>query len=376
MKNKTPQQDGLVRFLDEEGNVRHPLPELDAGLLLRMYRNMVHTRLFDERAMMLQRQGRIGFFVPSYGEEATQTATAAVLDPNDWAFPSYRNPGVFLYRGAGIFEMFCNLFSNEKDLCLGRQMPAHYSFSDLRLFSISSPIATQVIQAVGAAMAFKLRKQKQCAITYFGDGGTSENDFHTGMTFAGAYCAPVVFVCTNNQYAISMPVSRQCGARRLADKALGYGFPGVAVDGNDVLAVYVAAKEAVERAREGKGPTMLECVTMRMGPHSSSDDPTRYRDQKITDEWKKKDPIERFRKYLTNQKLWSDKKDKELEEQLKNELVELAGKAEKVSQPTIESLFDDVYEKLTPQLEKQRGQLLLERDLIGKFENSSESFPL
>lgn len=255
-------------------------------------------------------------------------------------------------------------------------MPNHYSFADLRLFSVSSPISTQVIQAVGASLASKIRKEKDIAITYFGDGGTSENDFHTGLTFAGVMKTPTVFICTNNQFAISVPTSKQTGAERIADKAIGYGMPGVAVDGNDVLAVYAATYEAVERARRGEGPTLIECVTFRMGPHSSSDDPTRYRDAKMYDAWAKRDPIQRFRQYLEGKKLWDQKKQDELEKELKGILADAVEKAEKEPAPGIETLFEDVYEHPTAQLLRQQEALKKEQELRGKFENTSEAFPL
>ena len=218
-----------------ESNVADPKrePKIAKDQLLRMYRHMALTRLYDERTLMLQRQGRIGFALPSFGQEAIQIGTVAALKPKDWIFPSYREPGIFLYRGMSLYQMLCNLYGNSADICHGRQMPVHYSNADLRLFSISSPIATQVVQAVGASYASKIRGESDISITYMGDGGTSENDFHTGLTFAGAMKTPTVFVCTNNQYAISVPVYKQTGAKRLADKAIGYGMPGVAVDGNE-----------------------------------------------------------------------------------------------------------------------------------------------
>ncbi|MBY0372157.1 thiamine pyrophosphate-dependent dehydrogenase E1 component subunit alpha, partial [bacterium] len=312
---KSVLREDCFRVLDES-NAADPRrePKIAKELLLKMYRNMALTRAFDERGMMLQRQGRIGFYVPSFGQEAIQTGTAAALEDQDWVFPSYREPGVFHYRGASMEAMLCNLWGNSGDTAKGRQMPVHYSFPEKRLFSVSSPIATQVIQAVGASIAGK--KKKEVAITYFGDGATSENDFHTGMTFAGVYKAPTIFICTNNQYAISVPLSRQCATPNLVQKAQGYGMPGAAVDGNDVLAVYAAAKEAVERARRGEGPSFIECVTLRMGPHSSSDDPTRYRDEALYQAWKKRDPIERFRQYLTEKKFWSDAEEAKLQEAL------------------------------------------------------------
>lgn len=351
-------------------------PKLSKELLLQMYRNMVFTRLFDERGMLLQRQGRIGFYVPSFGQEAIQTGTCAALEKKDWIFPSYREPGVFLYRGADPFLMLCNLWGNSADVCKGRQMPVHYSFADLRLFSVSSPISTQVIQATGASLASMIKKEKDVSITYFGDGGTSENDFHTGLTFAGAYKTPTVFICTNNQLAISVPCHKQTGAKRFADKGIGYGMPGIAVDGNDVLAVYKVTKEAVDRARRGEGPTLIECVTYRMGPHSSSDDPTRYRDEAVYEAWKKRDPIDRFRQYLGDKKILSPKQDELLLADLKALLAEAVERAEAQPPPQIEDLFNDVYSQLTPQLLRQRDAMLEEQKLRGKFENTSEAFPL
>lgn len=361
-----------------ESNAADPKrePKLSKEQLLKMYRSMALTRMFDERSMMLQRQGRIGFSVPSFGQEAIQIGTASALNPKDWIFPSYREPGVWLYRGMSLYQMFCNLYGNKEDICKGRQMPVHYSDAELRLFSVSSPIATQVIQAVGAAYASKIREEDDIAITYFGDGGTSENDFHTGMTFAGAWKAPVVFVCTNNQYAISVPVHKQCGASRMADKAAGYGMPGVAVDGNDVLAVYEVTRKAVERARNGEGPTMIEALTLRIGPHSSSDDPTRYRDPALYDAWKKRDPIVRFREYLQGKKLWSESQEAKLQEEIKQEVLTAIEQAEKQPPPELDDLFSDVYETPTPLLERQKAALLEEAELRGKFKNTSEAFPL
>ncbi len=370
-------REDCYRIMNEDGTVDSKAdPKLDKEILLKMYRNMALTRAFDERGMMLQRQGRIGFYVPSFGQEAIQTGTAATLEKKDWVFPSYREPGIFLYRGAGLYEMLCNLWGNNGDLSKGRQMPVHYSFPDIKMFSVSSPIATQLIQAVGAAMASKISKTKEVAISYCGDGGTSENDFHTGLTFAGVYKAPAVFIITNNQYAISVPFSKQTGGKRIVDKAVGYGMPGIAVDGNDALAVYLATKEAVDRARRGEGPSLIECVTFRMGPHSSSDDPTRYRDEKLYQAWLKRDPIKRLRTYLESKKLWDEKKEKVLQEELKAKLAEAVEKAE--AQPLSDpmDLFEDVYAELTPQLKKQKAELLHEVELRGKFENTSEAFPL
>jgi pyruvate dehydrogenase E1 component alpha subunit len=370
-------REDCFRILDEQNNADpRKEPKLSKELMLRMYRNMALIRAYDERGMMLQRQGRIGFTVPSFGQEAIQTGTAAAIEDRDFVFPSYREPGVSLYRGVSVYNMMCNLYGNADDSGKGRQMPVHYSFPEQKIFSISSPIATQVIQAVGASMAYKIRKEKSIAITYFGDGGTSENDFHTGMTFAGAFRAPTIFICTNNQYAISVPVYKQNGTTRLVDKAAGYGMPGVAVDGNDLLAVYSVTKDAVDRARRGEGPTFIECVTLRMGPHSSSDDPTRYRDEKLFEAWKKRDPIQRFRQYLNKKRMWSDTEEAKLQEEIKAGIAEAVEKAEARPAPALSTLFEDVFVTETPQLAKQKAMLAAEEELRGKFENTSEAFPL
>lgn len=377
---KTPKsvlRSDCFRVLSEDNVANAKVdPKIDKELLLKMYRNMVLVRLYDERGMMLQRQGRIGFSVPSFGQEAIQIGTAAALSLEDIVFPSYREPGLFLYRGANLKQMFANQYGNNGDICKGRQMPVHYSFSELNLFSVSSPIATQVIQAVGSALAFKMRKEKKVTITYFGDGGTSENDFHTGLTFAGSFKTPTIFVCTNNQYAISVPLKKQNGNPNLVDKAIGYGIPGIAVDGNDVLAIYSATTEAVARAKRGEGATFIECVTFRMGPHSSSDDPTRYRDEALYEAWKKRDPIQRFRQYLERKKLWNEKAESKLQEELKADILSAIEAVEKEPPPPEESMFDDVFRELTPQLIKQKEALLKERELRGKFVNDSVAFPL
>ncbi len=351
-------------------------PKLSPERLIDLYKAMALVRAFDERGMMLQRQGRIGFYVPSTGQEAIQIGTASALTLEDFLFPSYREPGVFLYRGAGLYDMFCNLYGNDGDVSKGRQMPVHYSFANLKLFSVSSPIATQMIHAVGAAVAFKIRKEPHVAVGYCGDGGTSENDFHTALTFGGAFKAPVIFVVTNNQYAISVPFSKQTAAKRISDKGLGYGVPAVAVDGNDVLAVHAVMRDAVARARSGQGPTLIECVTLRMGPHSSSDDPSRYRDEKLFEAWKRRDPIARFRQFLSGKKLWNDQYEAGLQADMKERIAAAIERAEAMPQPKLQSLFEDVYATKTPQLFRQMAALIEEESLRGKFENSSEAFPL
>jgi pyruvate dehydrogenase E1 component alpha subunit len=334
------------------------IPDLDDDRIREMYRLMVLTRAFDDRGMNLQRQGRIGFYLPSRGEEALQVGCALALEPDDWSFPSYRMPGFAISRGVDPAMMLNQIFGNAADTCHGRQMPVHYSFRDQNFVSISSPIGTHIPQAVGAAMAMKYKGDKNVAITFFGDGGTSSDGFHVGMNFGAVYEAPVIFFCNNNQWAISVPFEKQTKSESVAIKAKAYGMPGVRVDGNDVLAVYAAVKEAVDRAREGGGPTLIEALTFRMGPHSSSDDPTRYRPDEVVAEWQKKDPIARFREFLTKRGLWDEDFEQECQEGAKERLSAAAKEAEKAGPPPVETMFDGVYAETPPELALQRDGLV------------------
>jgi 2-oxoisovalerate dehydrogenase E1 component alpha subunit len=337
---------------------------------------MVMTRLLDERALKLQRQGRIGFYVPAEGQEASHVGAAFALRAEDWVFPSYRDPGIALLRGVPVVELMHQCYANAADNTRGRQMPVHYSFKKFNFVSISSPIATQIIQAVGAAMAMKIRKERGVAMTFFGDGATSANDFHTGMNFAGVFASPCVFVCENNGWAISVPLEGQTASATIAVKAEAYGMPGVRVDGNDVLAVYGAARQAVERARTGRGPTLIESVTFRIGAHSSSDDAARYRDPALCEAWRKKDPIERFRRYLAQQKVVTPKQDEELRKGCADELQAAIDAAEKVGPPAVSTMFDDVYAERTAQLVEQHEALrdALQRGVVSRGHHGE--FPL
>ncbi len=357
-----------------------PSPAKRLGLsdedLLSLFRTMVRVRALDERGLMSQRQGRIGFYVPSTGEEGHQAGAAFALRPEDWCYPSYRVPGVAVHRGAPIQRMVANLFGNDHDFTRGRQMPNHYSFAEQRFVSISSPLGTQIPQAVGTARAMQIRGEKRVTAVWFGDGTTSEGDFHVGLNFAGVWKAPCVFICQNNHWAISVPLHQQTASESIAVKAQAYGFPGVRVDGNDVLAVYEVVRDAVERARSGGGPTLVEAVTFRMGPHSSSDDPTRYRPQEQVDEWKRRDPIERFRAFLLGGGHADGARLAAMEEEARAEVAEAFKAEEKVGPPPLESLFEDVFASMTPAMERQRDYLL--RAEGGKFrkDESGAAFPL
>jgi pyruvate dehydrogenase E1 component alpha subunit len=343
--------------------IRQPeQPRIPNGLtpddLQRMYRTMILVRAMDERCLKLQRSGRIGFYITSFGEEAAQVGSAAAFEPQDWMFPHYRVQGVGLYRGMPLETVTHQLFGNVEDATKGRQMPVHYSHRATNYVSISSVIGTQIVQAVGVAMAAQIRKDPVVACAYFGDGSTSANDFHSAMTFAGATHAPVVLICVNNQYAISTPISKQTGCSVIAKKGEGYGIPGIRVDGNDVLAVYEATREAVQRARNGEGPTLLELFTYRLSSHSSSDDPSRYRDQNEAAEWQNRDPLLRFRQTLELLGLWTDTDEQQAWEEARQQVNSAISAAEKAGPPDGETLFEDVYAEIPPSLAAQRDEWL------------------
>jgi pyruvate dehydrogenase E1 component alpha subunit len=348
----------LLSILDADGKAQKGKdPNLAAPELQRLYRLMVTTRALDDRGLALQRQGRIGFYLQSTGQEASHLGAAYALKDSDWLFPAYRQPGILLLRQVPIDKIVCEWFGNAGDTSKGRQMPVHYSFRQANFVSISSPIGTQLTQAAGAGMAARIRGDDTVFMTFCGDGGTSSNDFHTGLNFAAVYKAPVVFVCENNGWAISVPCSRQTASESMAIKAEAYGMPGVRVDGNDLLAVYGACKQAVDRARRGEGPTLIETVTYRIASHSSSDDAARYRDAAEFEAWKKKDPIARFQQYLKHKKLWNEQFEAECVDGAKAAIAEAVKAAEAMPQPGPETLFDDVYMNVTPQLKEQRQQL-------------------
>jgi 2-oxoisovalerate dehydrogenase E1 component alpha subunit len=341
----------LLQILAPDGSVDEALdPRIAPETLLKIYRTMHLTRALDERGMNLQRQGRIHFYLASTGQEASSVVSAAALADEDWICPSYREPGAALYRGVTVKSVVHQLLGNAWDLSKGRQMPVHYAFKAQRFVSVSSPIGTQIVQAAGVAMAMKIRHDRLCALTYMGDGGTSSNDFHTGLNFAGVYKAPVIFFCENNGWAISLPVSKQTASKTIAIKAEAYGMPGVRIDGNDTLAVWKATHEARERALRGEGPTLIEAVTYRLAGHSSSDDPRRYRPESECEAWTKHDPVARLAKYLEGRGLWDDEKEQALKAKCKDEVNEAVKEAERVPRPELETIWTDVYAEMPKHL--------------------------
>ncbi len=286
-----------LQILDEAGNCDEELrPSLDNEQVKKLYEWMVLARTFDEKDFKLQREGRLGTYASILGQEAAQIGSAYALRPSDWMFPAFREPGVSFVRGLPMRMIFQYWAGDER----GSQIP-----EGLNDFPITIPVATQLPIAVGVALAAKAKGDPIAVMAYMGDGATSKGDFHEGLNFAGVFSAPVVFVCQNNQWAISVPRTRQSASKTLAQKAIAYGFPGIQVDGNDIFAVYRATNEALERARQGNGPTLIECLTYRLGDHTTADDASRYRSRDEVEQWKRKDPIERLRKYMERDGMWN-----------------------------------------------------------------------
>jgi 2-oxoisovalerate dehydrogenase E1 component alpha subunit len=352
-------QDDLRRVLDDDGRVLPgvKVPALPDEELMRLFDCMLLVRIMDDRMMRLQRQGRLGFYMKSIGEEASHFAVQPLRD-SDWIFPSYREQGSWFWRGYTIEQFINQMFGNEKDPVKGRQMPVHHSAKWLNCVSISSPVGTQIPQAVGAAHAAKILGKDDVCMTYFGEGTSSTGEFHVAMNFAGVYKAPVIFICRNNGWAISVPREKQTAAKTFASKAIGYGMPGIRVDGNDILAVIQVASEAVDRARAGEGPTLIEALTYRVQGHSSSDDPSVYRDPKEPAAWEKKDPLNRFRSYMKVRGLYSEKHEEERGQEYNDQISRALANSDLLGPPPIESMFDDVYEEMPWNLVEQRDYLL------------------
>lgn len=330
--------------------------ELSDPELRKVLRVMALGRAVDERCMNLQRQGRIGFYVPMEGQEGAQVGCAWALEKKDWICPAYREMGVALVRGIPLSLLLAQLYGTSADVSKGRQMPNHYGFAKDRFVSASSPIGTQIIQAVGLAYASRFKGEKVVSVPFFGDGATSSNDFHSGMNFAGVTHAPVIFFCQNNQWAISLPRAKQTHSETIAIKASAYGFPGIQVDGNDFHAVYSAVKAARARAVAGEGPTLIEAVTYRMGPHSTSDDPRRYRSPQELAAWKARDPLERLKTELVSRGVLSEPDFEALQEEVRAQVQQEIQAAEQVGPPAPTSIFDDVWSSPPPNLQEQRRE--------------------
>ena len=361
-----------IQVLDPEGRLAGPDPAIPRDDLRRAFRHMLKMRTLDQRMLSLQRQGRIGFYGTATGQEAAVTGSAYALRPTDWVFPALREMGVSLWRGTTIQEIVCQLIGNSGDVLIGRQMPCHFSDRKVRTVAWSSVIGTQLVHAMGAAWAAQVKKSDEVMMGYMGDGASSSADFHAAANFAGVFRLPVVFFCQNNQWAISVPLSRQTASDGIAVKAAAYGFPGARVDGNDLLAVIEATRAAVDRARSGGGPTLVEAVTFRMGGHSSSDDPTRYRDAALVAEWERRDPLARLRTWLTAQGLLAAGDEEKMQAEMNEEIGAAVTEAEALPPPPIESLFTDVYAQIPSHLSEQMRYAIA----MGEGQKFEGAFPL
>jgi len=354
---------GLLEILRPDGSAVGEVPRtIDRDLAVRMYRGMLLIRIMDERLLALQRQGRIGFYGEARGQEAAIVGSAAALAEGDWIVPALREAGAGLYAGMPLRQYIAQLYGNANDAGKGRQLPCHPCDRAVNYVVMSSCIATQAPHAVGIAMAMKIAGDAgKVVIGYVGDGATSEPDFHVAMNFAGVFRPPVVLFCQNNQWAISTPGKLQTASQTIAVKGIAYGVDSFRVDGNDVFAVYEATRRAVDRARAGDGPTFIEALTYRIGAHSSSDDPSRYRDESITLEWKTgKDPLARFRTFLAARGWLDDGAEAALAEAVEAEVRAAIAAEEAAPLPPLASLVEDVYERLpwhlTEQLEELRKE--------------------
>ena len=337
----------MVQILDTEGKVINEdlLPDLTDEQLVELMERMVWTRILDQRSISLNRQGRLGFYAPTAGQEASQLASQYALEQQDYILPGYRDVPQLIWHGLPLTKAF--LFS--RGHFKGNQFP-----EGVNAFSPQIIIGAQYVQTAGVALGLKKRGKDAVAITYTGDGGSSQGDFYEGINFASAFKAPAIFVIQNNNYAISTPRDKQTAAETLAQKAIAAGIPGIQVDGMDALAVYQATREARERAVNGEGPTLIETMTYRYGPHTmAGDDPTIYRTSDEDSDWVKKDPLVRFRKFLESKGLWTEEKENEVIERAKSEIKAAIKEADSVEKQTVTSLMENMYEEMPATLAEQ-----------------------
>lgn len=347
-----------VSYLGIDGTLsplcQHHIPDVQ---LIKGYETMLLTRHIDERMVTLQRQGSISFAMSSYGEEGCVVASAAALKFEDWIYPQYREDGVMFWRGYTPQQYVHHMFCNSKDIILGRQMPNHFGSRELNVVTVSSPLATKIPHAAGAAYAMKIKKQDKIALSYFGEGTTSKGDFHVGLNFAALRHCPVIFFCRNNQYAISTKTCNQFACTNIANKGESYGITSIQVDGNDYFAVHEAVTNARDQCIAGGGPVLIEAMTYRLGAHSTSDDPSVYRSDKEVEEWKTRDPILRLGLYLKNKGLWSDEKEETSLAKVKAEVDEAIKVAKATPPPPLSTLVDDVYFAVPDSLQKEYSEL-------------------
>lgn len=359
--------DGLVEpsrqiptlsYLNAQGELSpdctHHIPDEE---LVRGYTIMVTARYIDERMVTLQRQGLISFALSALGEEAAVVGSVAALHLEDWLYPQYREGASLYWRGGSIQEAIHHMFCNGKDPLLGRQMPNHFGSKALNIVPVSSPIASQIPHAAGCAYGMKLEGTKSVAVAYFGEGATSEGDFHAGLNFAAVRKAPCIFFCRNNGYAISTPAKYQFASDGIAPKGEGYGMPAFRCDGNDYFAVHHTMSQARKICMEQGGPVLVEAMSYRLGAHSTSDDPTAYRTREEEEKWREKCPINRLRLYLEKVALWSGKQEEQLQASLKKEVGEAIQQAKAEGPPPLHTLVEDVYTQVPQHLKEQLEEI-------------------
>jgi pyruvate dehydrogenase E1 component alpha subunit len=336
-------------ILDEKGNADAALiPSLSDDETKNIFKVLVLARTFDQRALSLQREGRIGTYPSILGQEASQIGSALAAEKQDWLFTTFRESGVYVALGYPLHLLFQYWAGDER----GMNIP-----EGMNIFPLSIPVGTQITHAVGAAMAAKYRKDRAGVLVYFGDGGSSRGDFHEGLNMAGVFKLPVVFLCQNNQWAISLRREQQTAAKTIAQKAIAYGFEGLQVDGNDVLAVYKATKDALNKAKDGGGPTLIECFTYRMSDHTTSDDASRYRPKEEIEIWKARDPLLRLRLFMEKKKLWTEVYQQDVEARSKAAVDEAQKKAETAEPPKPQDMFTYTYAGLTQRQAREMKDL-------------------
>lgn len=340
----------MVQILDAQGNLNESLrpAELTDAVVLELYKKMVFCRMCDQRALKMQRSGRMGTFTPVEGQEALQIASEYALKKQDWITTAFRELAVCWAHGIPMERIYQYWIGNE----WGSHPP-----EGVHVLPVSIPVGSQMLHGVGLSWAAKLQGKDEIAVNYFGDGATSEGDFHEAMNFAGVFKTPTIFICQNNQYAISTPRKNQTASKTIAQKALAYGFPGVLVDGNDLFAMYAVTKEAEQRARRGEGPTLIEAFTYRFGDHSSSDDSTKYREKAEVEAWRPKDPMKRLQLYLGKKGLWNDKIEEDIRAKFQIEVDAITDRAIAFPNQTVDEIFDYTYAELPAALAEQKAYL-------------------
>lgn len=363
----------VYRVMDRDGQVLNASeePKLDKEFIQKMYKDMTMLNTMDRILYESQRQGRISFYMTNHGEEATHIGSAAALNPGDLVYGQYREAGVLLWRGFTLEEFMNQCYGNCDDEGKGKQMPVHYGSRKLNFVTISSPLSTQMPQAVGSAYAFKRAGNGKCVIVYFGDGAASEGDGYVAFNFAATLECPVVFFCRNNGFAISTPTHEQYRGDAVAGRGPAFGITSIRVDGNDVFAVYNATKAACNLAIQQNKPVIIEAMTYRIGHHSTSDDSSAYRSMEEVSQWDSTDqPIARLRKYMERKGWWDDSQEKEWKDSTRKQVLKAFGEAENRPKPNWKEMFSDVYKDMPPHLRNQMKQM---EDHVAKYK---EHYPL